>query len=213
MEGMVLTNGKFAASGRISAAGYPLSVSDTFQQRNLGRTVAESWTEVEHIAAKASTARVDLVVYLSMAFGNPYGDAHSPELVVDFARRLAALGVTTISLADTIGSATPALISELFRTCAAACPGVTFTCHLHSTPDAAPAKLDAALDAGCRLFDSALAGIGGCPFASDHLTGNIDTMLLLRHLEARGYPATLDHRKLAAASDLAARYAARYGGN
>lgn len=210
MEGLVLTNGKFARSGRIQAAGYPLSISETFQQRNLGRSIDESWVEVEAIAEKASTGNLDLIVYLSMAFGNPYGEANSPELLVAFSQRLAAMGVKVISLADTIGSATPRQIADAFTACHRECPGITFTAHFHSRPDTMAEKIDAALDAGCRMFDSALAGIGGCPFAKDDLTGNVDTVRLLRHLESRGFAPTITSAAADSLTDMAAKYAAKY---
>ncbi len=211
IEGLVLTNGKFARSGRIQAAGYPLSVSETFQQRNLGRAIDQSWDEVEQIASKAVAGKVDLIVYLSMAFGNPYGDPHSPELVVEFARRLAGMGVGVVSLADTIGSAEPEMIGRLFEAIRKECPDLRLTAHFHSRPDGMAEKIDAALEAGCRMFDSALAGIGGCPFAKDDLTGNVDTAALVNHLEARGFAPTVTPEMAAGVSELAARYAAKYG--
>lgn len=211
MEGLILTNGKFARSGRIDIAGYPLSVSDTFQRRNLGRSIGESWAEVEQIAARAQNARVELIVYLSMAFGNPYDEPHSPQILVEFSQRLAEMGVSTVSLADTIGSATPDLIRESFGACIAACPSLTFTAHFHSRPDGMSEKIDAALDAGCRMFDSALAGIGGCPFAKDDLTGNVDTLALVRHLEMRGHKPTVTSTQAQRVTEMAARYAAKYG--
>jgi hydroxymethylglutaryl-CoA lyase len=212
LGGLVLTNGKFARSGRIQAAGYPLSVSETFQQRNLGRGIEESLEEFAGMVTAADTADVAIICYLSMAFGNPYGDLHSVGLVVDFARRVSALGVKTISLADTIGAATPELTRELFRACMTACPGVTFTAHFHARAGAFGPVVDAALDEGCRLFDSALAGIGGCPFAKDELTGNLDTLELIAHLEKRGLASSLDAGRLRGVAALASRYATTYGG-
>jgi len=213
IEGLVLTNGKFARSGRIQAAGYPLSVSDTFQQRNLGRGIEQSWQEASEIAERAKRGNVDLIVYLSMAFGNPYGDPHSPELVVGFAKRLSAMGVRVVSLADTIGSATPELIGTLFGAIRAECPELTLTAHLHSRPDGMAEKVDAALEAGCRMFDSALGGIGGCPFAKDDLTGNVDTLALVSHLEAKGYKPTVSSEMAYGLSELASHYSDKYGRN
>jgi len=210
LEGLLACNGKFKHKGRISAAGYPMSVSPTFQQRNLGRSLDQSWDEFAAICAKAIDHKVDVICYLSMAFGNPYDDPHSSEIVIEAAKRAASLGVTTISLADTIGSAEPAMISELFQACMSACPEVTFTAHLHSTPDGFAAKIDAAVDAGCRLIDSALAGVGGCPFAKDDLTGNVDTMLVLKHLQARGFATSLDPDELTQCAAEAARIASVY---
>lgn len=210
MEGLTLTNGKFARSGRIQAAGYPLSVSETFQQRNLGRSIAESWAELGAIAERAKAADVDLIVYLSMAFGNPYGDPHSTGVLVDASSRLAGMGVKVISLADTIGSATPEQIAAAFTACRNACPGVDFTAHFHSRPDGMTAKIDAALDVGCRMFDSALAGIGGCPFAKDDLTGNVDTLALVRHLEHRGFAPSISSEAAATVTERASKYAVKY---
>lgn len=210
LEGLLACNGKFKHKGRISAAGYPMSVSPTFQQRNLGRSIDQSWQEFEGICVKAIDHGVDVICYLSMAFGNPYEDDYSPEIVIEAARRAQSLGVTTISLADTIGSAEPEQISKLFQACQDACPDVTFTAHFHSTPESFASKIDAAVDAGCRLIDSALAGIGGCPFAKDDLTGNIDTILLLKHLHARGYKTSLDPDELTQSAAEAARIAATY---
>lgn len=212
LEGLLATNGKFKHKGRIHAAGYPLSVSDTFQQRNLGRELDQSWQELEAINFKARDHKVDMIVYLSMAFGNPYGEDYSADRVVEFARRLTDMGVGTISLADTIGSAEPALISELFTRCAEACPGVALTAHFHATPDTFAAKIDAAVDAGCRLIDSAIGGIGGCPFAKDDLTGNINTLELLPHLHKRGFTTSIDPARLSACAAASARIARAYGG-
>lgn len=211
LEGLLACNGKLRGRGRIAGAGYPLSVSETFQQRNLGRTHEQSWSELEPIAARAADHGVDMIVYLSMAFGNPYDDPWSADVVVDFARRLAAMGVGVISLADTIGNARSEQIGPLFRAVREACPGVTLTAHFHSRPEDQAAKIDAALDAGCRMFDSALAGIGGCPFAKDELTGNMDTLPLIHQLTRRGMGCGLDPAKLLPCADEARRIAGLYG--
>lgn len=210
LEGVLSCNGKMRSRGRINCVGYPLSVSETFQQRNVGRNLEQSWSEFSAIAAKARDHSVDVICYLSMAFGNPYGDRYSPDVVIEAAKRLGQLGVNVVSLADTIGNATPRAIAEIFVRARKACPDTTFTAHFHSTPDSFAAKVDAALDAGCRMLDSALGGVGGCPFASDKLTGNIDTMLLLEHIERRGMPATLDRKQLAACAEKAAKFARLY---
>lgn len=211
LEGLLACNGKFKHKGRIAAFGYPLSVSETFQERNLGRSIEQSWQELEGICAKGLDHKLDAIVYLSMAFGNPYGDVHSPKVVIEAAQRLAKLGVGVISLADTIGSATPEMIGELFEACIKACPEVTFTAHFHSTPEQQNAKVDAAIDAGCRLIDSALGGVGGCPFAKDDLTGNINTSLLVEHLNARGVEHGLELSAMQALSARASKMATIYG--
>ncbi|MCK6439420.1 MAG: hydroxymethylglutaryl-CoA lyase [Planctomycetes bacterium] len=210
LEGVFSCNGKMKGRGYINCVGYPLSVSETFQQRNLGRSIEESRNEFAMIARRAHERNIDVICYLSMAFGNPYGDAYSPQTVVEFAHWLADMGVKTVSLADTIGNATPELIAELFTLCHDSCPGVTFTAHFHSTPDSFAQKIDAALDSGCRLLDSALGGVGGCPFAADKLTGNVNTMLLLEHLERRGFQANLDRKRLVPVAARAAKMAQLY---
>lgn len=168
-----------AAQEKISFLGYPLSVSETFQRRNTNRGIAESLDLVREMNKLCRDAGKTLVVYLSMGFGNPYGDAWEPELVVRQAEKLAAAGISIISVADTVGLADPASISNLFERLTPALPQIEWGAHLHSRSDNWREKIAAAWAAGCRRFDGAIKGYGGCPMASDELVGNIATENLL----------------------------------
>jgi hydroxymethylglutaryl-CoA lyase len=176
----------------ISYLGFPLSVSETFQRRNTNQTLAQARADVAAMHALCESRGKTLVVYLSMGFGNPYGDPWSPALVAEFTAELAALGVRIVALSDTIGAATPALIMPLFKELISAFPHIEFGAHLHTTPATWQANVQAAYEAGCRRFDSALGGIGGCPMAADTLTGNLATENLLAFLEAQGEPLRID---------------------
>ncbi len=176
----------------ISYLGFPLSVSETFQRRNTNQTLAQARTDVAAMHALCERRGKTLVVYLSMGFGNPYGDPWSPALVAEFTAELAALGVRIVALSDTIGAATPALISPLFKELIPAFPQLEFGAHLHTTPTTWQANVQAAYQAGCRRFDSAIGGIGGCPMAADTLTGNLATENLLTFLAAQGEPLGID---------------------
>jgi len=170
----------------ISYLGFPLSVSETFQRRNTNQTIAEALADVAAMHELCERRAKTLVVYLSMGFGNPYGDPYSPAVVGDFTQRLADLGVRVVALSDTIGVSTPALITPLFEELIPAFPQVVFGAHLHTTPGAWREKVAAAYAAGCRRFDSALGGFGGCPLAADALTGNLATESLVAFLEEMG---------------------------
>jgi hydroxymethylglutaryl-CoA lyase len=180
----------------ISYLGFPLSVSETFQRRNTNQTLAEARADVAVLHALCERRGKTLVVYLSMGFGNPYGDPWSPALVAEFTAELAALGVRIVALSDTIGAATPALIAPLFKELIPAFPQVEFGAHLHTTPTTWHANVQAAYQAGCRRFDSALGGIGGCPMAADTLTGNLATENLLAFLSSQDEPLRLDEAAL-----------------
>lgn len=196
VQGIVAANHKFGHVGgrRIHAAGFPLSVNETFQIRNTNKGFAETWDELTRISELCRTEKVELVVYLSMAFGNPYGEPHDAARVVDFAARAQELGAVTVQLADTVGVATAAQVGETYAAVKSAIPGIEIGAHLHATPVTLRDKVKAALDAGCRLFDSAIGGIGGCPFAEDELVGNMDTLQLVPLLNELGYktPYTVD---------------------
>lgn len=163
----------------ISFLGYPFSVSPTFQKRNVNQTLEESLSLVEEMQNLTEKKGKKLLVYLSMAFGNPYGDRWSPELVVEWALKISSLGVKHLALADTVGCSDKENISPLFRLVSNELPSVTVSAHLHSTPQTAKEKILAAIDSGCRYFDGALKGYGGCPMAKDTLTGNIATETIL----------------------------------
>ncbi len=172
-----------AARG-VTSIGYPLSVSDTFQQRNLGRTVEASWPVVAALVAGARAGGLQLVAYVSMGFGNPYGDPWSPADTAAAVTRLHALGVRRIALADTVGNASPELLGRVLDALpAAADVGV----HLHARPAAWRPLLGAALRRGVRWFEGSFGGVGGCPFAGDELVGNLPSGEVLSWLGARGF--------------------------
>ena len=188
----------------ITTAGYPFSCSETFQQRNTGASIAQSFARLEALLAACRAAGRRLNVYLSMAFGNPFGDPWSADQVARLAERLRARGVQSLQLADTVGTATPATIGALVSTVGATMRGATFGVHLHARTDDFAGKVDAALAAGCRCFDAALGGSGGCPFAGDDLVGNLPTEGLVAHLRARGFEPGIAPAALAAAAASAA---------
>jgi len=172
---------------QISVLGFPFSVSETFQQRNTNRSITESLLTVEQICDHCLKTNTQPLVYLSMGFGNPYGDEWNAEIVSSYAQQLIQLGVRELILADTIGSSTPEKISYLYPMLKKAFPEITWGIHLHSTPESAEKKIRAALEAGCDHFDTALRGFGGCPMADEVLTGNIATESLLNELQSSEY--------------------------
>ena len=180
---------------RISYLGFPFSISETFQQRNTNSTIAKALETVKSITGLCADNEKKLRIYLSMGFGNPYGDEWSLELLRRWATEMTALGIEDIYLADTIGIATPAQISEMLN-------GLkdfgsdTWGLHLHSTPDTWLEKIAAAYYSGCRKFDTALKGYGGCPMAKDELTGNIATENIIAYLQSQNEPLGLDMGKL-----------------
>lgn len=173
---------KFA---EITYLGFPFSVSETFQQRNTNSSIDESLKRVEEIQSLCTKHNKQLVVYLSMAFGNPYGDAWSPEIVIGWARKLEGMGIKILSLADTIGSSTPENISLLFSSLLPELKDAQLGAHLHSRPETAKSKIEAAYKAGCLHYDSAILGFGGCPMAKDDLTGNIATEIVLDYFNVK----------------------------
>jgi hydroxymethylglutaryl-CoA lyase len=199
------------ATGAVRTLGFPYSVSPTFLQNNQHQTLEDAVEELEKINIKGQESGLDTVVYVSMAFGNPYGDPWNIGEVVDAVELLEAEGVRTISLADTVGLAGPAQIRELFEAVKSKYDYLEIGLHLHSRPDQAVEKVLAAYDAGCRRFDSALGGLGGCPFAQDALVGNIATEKVVEALKQRG--AELPVLKpldvlLRVTAEIGARYAA-----
>lgn len=187
----------------IDYLGYPFSISETFQQRNTRKSIAESMQLVREMQALCVASGKDLVVYISMAFGNPYGDEWHPEVAEKWVAQIATAGVRTIALADTVGSADRAAIEHLFGTLIPRFPEVVFGAHFHAHPMARHEKLQAAWDQGCRRFDAALNGFGGCPFAEDELVGNISTQSLLAFLEQQGVDPGIVHAALRAAETIA----------
>ena len=173
-------------SGAVHTLGFPYSISEQFLKRNQNQTLEQSLEALETVGTMAYKAGLDLVAYLSMAFGNPYGDVWSLEEVVDACDLLADSGVQQISLADTVGLATPAQIAETLDQVLAIQDRIEIGVHLHARPDEAAERIRAAYKVGCRRFDSAIGGLGGCPFAQDLLVGNISTEILIAVLSEEG---------------------------
>ena len=176
----------------ISILGYPFSVSETFQLRNTNASIEESLERVEEIIEIAAKSKKTLLVYLSMAFGNSYGDAWSPELVTTWAEKLSNMGITHLALADTIGISNEDNIKALFSTIIPALPEVSISAHLHAKPDDVLAKTKAAWEAGCRIFDTAIKGFGGCPMADDSPTGHLATEMVVQWCEINQIPTNLN---------------------
>jgi hydroxymethylglutaryl-CoA lyase len=174
------------ATEGVKTMGYPYSVSETFLRKNQNQTVAESYKTLESIKAKADETGLGMVVYLSMAFGNPYGDPWDENELCRAVGSLAAIGIQSISLADTIGVADPDQIRRVVESITNQYADSDIGVHLHSAPGQAAAKVLAAYNSGCRRFDSALGGLGGCPFAQDALVGNIPTESVISALQQRG---------------------------
>jgi hydroxymethylglutaryl-CoA lyase len=164
----------------ITYVGYPFSISEVFQKRNTRTTIEESFEKLKSIVTISKRYTKIPVVYISMAFGNPYGEIWTKELVVEWIKKIADLGVYEFSLADTTGEADKQQINELFEACNKKFPGIRIGAHFHSEKSDSLDKIKTAFDAGCRKFDGAILGYGGCPFAKNHLVGNIPTEDLLR---------------------------------
>jgi hydroxymethylglutaryl-CoA lyase len=192
-----------AAFDEIDYLGFPFSVSETFQLRNTNSTITQSLQRVIEIQRICEQSRKQLVIYISMGFGNPYGDPWSPEIVFEWVNRIAAMGVPVISLADTVGLATPEQVYSMTRYVIGKLPQHEIGVHLHSSAHNRAAKIEAAWKAGCRRFDSAMKGIGGCPMANDDLVGNIDTEWLISHLEQYDNLPILNKTALAKSVNLA----------
>lgn len=168
----------------IQYLGYPFSISENFQMRNTHKTIAESLVTLQEILEIASNTNKEVVAYLSMGFGNPYGDPWNVEIVGEWTERLSNMGVKILSLSDTVGSSTPEIIEYLFSNLIPKYPQIEFGAHLHTTPDKWFEKVNAAYKAGCVRFDGAIQGFGGCPMAKDDLTGNMPTEKLLSYFTA-----------------------------
>lgn len=191
--------------GGITYLGYPFSISETFQRRNTNTDIEGSWERTRNIARMAREGGKELVVYISMAFGNPYGDPWNADVATHWTRRLVdELGVRIVSLADTVGLATPGDVGAMFGALIPAFPAVEFGAHLHARVDNWKPKTDAAWNAGCRRFDHAIAGYGGCPMAEDELVGNLATELFVQDLEGQGRKTGLDLARLDRTVGLAA---------
>ncbi|CAL1517507.1 hydroxymethylglutaryl-CoA lyase [Chitinophaga sp. MM2321] len=187
----------------IDYLGFPFSVSETFQLRNTNKTIAESLEQVHTMQELCLKSRKELVVYISMGFGNPYGDPYSPEIVLQWVDELVKMEITTISLADTVGMANPQIITDLFKYLVPAYEGVEIGAHFHSAPFNWEEKVRAAWHQGCKRFDSSLKGIGGCPMAKDELVGNLATENMIAFCHRYQEPLTLDMAALLTAQLLA----------
>jgi hydroxymethylglutaryl-CoA lyase len=181
----------------VNYLGFPFSVSETFQQRNTHSGIQESLLTVEKLQSLATATGKEVMVYISMAFGNPYGDDWSPEVSARWIDKIVALGVKNIALADTVGVAQPSDISNMFRQMISAFPHVEFGAHLHCTPYNWLKKTEAAWSAGCRKFDTAIKGYGGCPMAKDELVGNLATESFVEFVDQHKENMNLDRNQLA----------------
>ena len=173
-----------AQFNEIDYLGYPFSISENFQMRNTHKTIAESIETLDEILNIADASNKEVVAYLSMGFGNPYGDPWNVDIVGEWTEKLSKMGVKILSLSDTIGSSTPEVIDYLFSNLIPKYPEIEFGAHLHTTPSSWKEKVDAAYKAGCNRFDGAMMGYGGCPMAKDELTGNMPTEKLLSYFTA-----------------------------
>lgn len=177
----------------VNYLGFPFSISDTFQKRNINSSIEDSFNRAEVIQNLTVSRGKELVLYISMAFGNPYGDLWNSDVVIYWAKRLhEELGIHIISLSDTIGVSNPENISYLFDALIPEFPKVEFGAHLHTTPDTWKEKVRAAIESGCKRFDGAIKGYGGCPMADNELTGNMPTENLLTYLQEHNLEHKLD---------------------
>ena len=197
--------GEAVVYDQVHYLGFPFSISETFQQRNTNSSIEESLQRTEDIQELCLKNNKELVVYISMGFGNPYGDAYSPEIVFAWVNKIVQLGVKTISLADTVGLASPEQVFAITNYLVKLLPQQEIGVHLHSTAANWQDKLDAAVNAGCKRFDGALKGMGGCPMAGDELVGNMDSELMIPYFESKGMLTNIDQAALLKSSRLAAQ--------
>ncbi len=190
----------------INYLGYPLSLSETFQQRNTNRSIDDAFNDLAEIQELSEDAEKTLVVYLSMGFGNPYGDPYEMDYVEEFVDRLDKMEVSVISLADTIGVSNPKNISTLFETIIPKFPHIEVGAHLHTTPETTREKVEAAYQSGCRRIDGAIMGFGGCPMAKDDLTGNMATERILDYLKSENVDTGLDMKEFEKGMNLASNF-------
>ena len=190
---------------QISYLGFPFSVSETFQMRNTNSTIEESLKRVEDIQDLCVKTGKKLVIYISMGFGNPYGDPYSEEIVFEWVHRMVGMDIEIISLADTVGIASPEQVYDMTSYLVESLPGIEIGVHLHATPLNREMKLEAALRAGCKRFDGALKGIGGCPMADDELVGNMSTEIMVSYFEKKDISLHLNKTALAESLLMAAQ--------
>jgi hydroxymethylglutaryl-CoA lyase len=185
-----------SAWDQITYLGFPFSVSETFQKRNTNSSVQESLGRVEEIQDLCLKTGKQLVIYISMGFGNPYGDLYSEEIVFEWVHKMVGMDIGIISLADTVGVAEPDQVYDMTSYLIESLPGIEIGVHLHSTPQNWREKLEAAVKTGCKRFDGALKGIGGCPMANDELVGNMNTELMIGYFEEKQIALGLDRGAL-----------------
>jgi len=198
------------ATPDVTTIGYPYSISAYFRRANANMTREESRKLVEKLRKETAAANRALVIYISMAFGNPYDEPWGPEIVADALEWLKDIRVRTVSLADTVGTASPQLVGDLYRSVKDHVAGIELGMHLHSRPENAEEKILAAYEAGCRRFDSALTGLGGCPFAGDNLVGNVATEDVLAALRKVGADPGIDSTRLTKALEMTNEIRAKY---
>jgi len=198
------------ATPGVNSLGYPYSISAYFRRANANMTRAESRALLEKLEKETRAAGRGLVVYISMAFGNPYEEPWGPEIVEETLEWLKDVGVRSVSLADTVGTATPEQVGSLYRAAKDCVAGIELGVHLHSRPEGAAEKVLAAYEAGCRRFDSALTGLGGCPFAGDELVGNIATETVVATLAKRGVATGIDPAALGPVLELTNQIRGKY---
>lgn len=194
----------------IQYLGYPFSISENFQMRNTHKTIAESLVTLQDILNLADKNNKEVVAYLSMGFGNPYGDPWNVDIVGEWTERLATMGVKILSLSDTVGTSTPEIISYLFTNLIPKYPRIEFGAHLHTTPNAWYEKVNAAFKAGCRRFDGAIQGFGGCPMAKDELTGNMPTEKMLSYFTAEKISSNINPMSFESAYNEATKIFTKY---
>jgi hydroxymethylglutaryl-CoA lyase len=180
---------------RIKYLGFPFSISETFQQRNTNSSIAESFKTVKAIQNLCQRSGKELVIYFSMGFGNPYGDVFNPEIVAHWAEKMNGLGIKIIALSDTVGLADNQIITKLFTSLIPQYPAIEFGSHFHATNENWQMKIQTAFEAGCRRFDGAIGGFGGCPMAEDELVGNINTQNMIQFFENQGVELSLNENE------------------
>jgi len=190
--------------------GYPFSISENFQMRNTHKTIAQSIGVLKEILQLAGDHGKEVVTYLSMGFGNPYGDPWNVDIVGDWAERMAEMGVKTLSLSDTVGTSTPEVIEYLYANLIPKYPEIEFGAHLHTTPAKWHEKVHAAFEAGCRRFDGAIQGFGGCPMAKDELTGNMPTEKMLSYFTANKVDTNVNTMSFESAHNEATKIFTKY---
>ena len=189
----------------ITYLGFPFSISETFQLRNTNKTIAQSLSQVEEMQKLCVQRNKELVIYISMGFGNPYGDDYNAEVAINWVRKLTALGINTIAMADTVGVAEPANITYIYSHLVPEFKDINIGAHFHSAPDKWEEKIQAAYNSGCLRYDSAIKGIGGCPMAEDELVGNIATENIISWCERNNIPLNINKTAFSEAWEMAGR--------